>query len=71
MASTEGVVSIASNINHRVAVCLNHQTTHGFTKVADAMVRLNSSVVHIVLTLSDGDRPWSGPVTAPASLAVS
>jgi hypothetical protein len=54
VASTQGVVSIASNIEHRVTLCLNHQTTHGLTKVTDAVVRLNNSVVHTVLTLSDG-----------------
>jgi hypothetical protein len=66
VASAQGVISITSNIDHCVTLCLNHQTTHGFTKMTDAMVRLYVRVGHTMLTLSNGDRPWSRPVMAPS-----
>jgi hypothetical protein len=39
MPAAQRVILIASYINHLATISLNHHTTHGFTKVAHAVMR--------------------------------
>ena len=52
VSATQGIIQVATYVNDLVAISADHDTAHGLTEMAHAVMRLGTSVAHSFLTVA-------------------